>query len=59
MLIMIIMLIMILIIKKIVKFQKAKCKQDSRPVKGNFTFIFDSRKKVETCTRIGLSFVGH
>ena len=59
MLIMLIMLIIILIIKKIVKFRTSRCKRDSRPVEGTFTFIFGSRKKVETCTRIGLLFVGH
>ena len=31
--------------KKIVKFQKRKCKRDSRPVEGTFTFIFGGRKK--------------
>ena len=45
--------------KKIVKFQKKKCKRGSRPVESTFTSIFGSRKKVETCTMIGLLFVGH
>ena len=52
------MLIIILIIKNR-EIPKEKVQKDSRPEEGTFTFIFGSRKKVQTCTMIGLLFVGH